>query len=193
MRIFKWKSLVGLVLVGVCSGSTVRALADNGGKDKPSASPAGVKIDAASSASIQTASDSNGSGAAPSGKGAGSPEAVAAKRESSAVEGIVSETKQSLVASEETNQEPKRRALHAPLDGIFPGADYLGPTPLIGVPDTDPVYPLTKAIWAVAPALKTARIKVYGWINPGISVSTSNKSNIPEPWIATRKQASMRL
>jgi hypothetical protein len=68
------------------------------------------------------------------------------------------------------------------LDGIFPGADYLGPTPLIGVPDTDPVYPLTKAIWAVAPALKNARIKVYGWINPGISVSTSNKSNIPESY-----------
>jgi hypothetical protein len=68
------------------------------------------------------------------------------------------------------------------LDGIFPGSDYLGPTPLIGVPDTDPVYPLTKALWSVAPALKKARIKVYGWINPGISVSTSNKSNIPESY-----------
>src|SRR5216683_153977 len=50
------------------------------------------------------------------------------------------------------------------------------------VPDTDPVYPLTKALWTIAPALKDARIKVFGWINPGISVSTSNKSNIPESY-----------
>jgi len=80
------------------------------------------------------------------------------------------------------NSEPQRRALPAPLDGVFPGTDYLGPTPLIGVPDTDPVYPLTKAIWSIAPALKDAKIKVYGWVNPGISVSTSNKSNIPESY-----------
>jgi hypothetical protein len=80
------------------------------------------------------------------------------------------------------NQVPPRRALPAPFDGVFPGSDYLGPTPLIGVPDTDPVYPLTKAVWAVAPALKNARVKVYGWVNPGISVSTSNKSNIPESY-----------
>jgi hypothetical protein len=81
-----------------------------------------------------------------------------------------------------TSQEPERRALPAALDGVFPGSDYLGPTPLIGVPDTDPVYPLTKAVWAIAPSLKDARIKVYGWVNPGISVSTSNKSNIPESY-----------
>jgi hypothetical protein len=88
------------------------------------------------------------------------------------------------VTSDDSAQSPEssRRASPAPLDGIFPGSDYLGPTPLIGVPDTDPVYPLTKAVWAIAPALKDARIKVYGWINPGISVSTSNKSNIPESY-----------
>src|SRR5271168_1983895 len=160
MRIFKWKSLVELVLVGVCFGSPVRALADDADRDKPSASPAGVKTDAASSGLNQTASDSTGSGTAPRGKGAD-----------------VSEAEQSLVASDATSQEPKRRALPAPLDGIFPGADYLGPTPLIGVPDTDPVYPLTRALWSVAPALKDARIKLYGWVNAGISVSTSNKSN----------------
>ena len=81
-----------------------------------------------------------------------------------------------------TSQEPERRALPVAFDGVFPGSDYLGPTPLIGVPDTDPVYPLTKAVWAIAPSLKDARIKVYGWVNPGISVSTSNKSNIPESY-----------
>ena len=85
-------------------------------------------------------------------------------------------------AAATASTEPARRALPAPLDGVFPGSEYLGPTPLIGVPDTDPVYPLTKAVWAIAPALKNARIKVYGWINPGISVSTSNKSNIPESY-----------
>jgi hypothetical protein len=37
-------------------------------------------------------------------------------------------------------------------------------------------------LWTIAPALKDPRIKVYGWVNPGISVSTSNKSNIPESY-----------
>jgi len=80
------------------------------------------------------------------------------------------------------SQEPARRAMPAPLDGIFPSSDYLGPTPLIGVPDTDPVYPLTNLLWSIAPPLKRARIKLYGWVNAGISVSTSNKSNIPESY-----------
>jgi len=109
---------------------------------------------------------------------------VAAERESGVDLRTVPGTEQAPAASEAptSNQEPQRRALPAPLDGVFPGSDYLGPTPLIGVPDTDPVYPLTKALWAIAPALKDARIKVYGWINPGISVSTSNRSNIPETY-----------
>src|SRR5580704_6298483 len=47
------------------------------------------------------------------------------------------------------SQEPARRAMPAPLDGIFPSSDYLGPTPLIGVPDTDPVYPLTNLLWSI--------------------------------------------
>jgi len=80
------------------------------------------------------------------------------------------------------SQEPVPRALPVPLDGIFPGSDYLGPTPLIGVPDTDPVYPLTKMVWSVAPRVRDAKIKIYGWLNPGINVSTSNKSNIPESY-----------
>src|SRR5580693_4973735 len=58
---------------------------------------------------------------------------------------------QSDSAASETSapQEPKRRALSAPLDPLFPGSEYLGPTPLIGVPDTDPEYPLEKALWSV--------------------------------------------
>lgn len=99
------------------------------------------------------------------------------------------EAETAAAASDETQasdqqpaQEPARRALPAPLDGVFPGSDYLGPTPLIGVPDTDPVYPLTKALWSALPALKAAKVKVYGWADVGISVSTSNKSNIPESY-----------
>src|ERR1700720_3838817 len=181
MRILKWNRLLPVILVGLCCGSALRAspFADDDGKDKAPAKPAaGAKIDAPGSGLAQTASanaDSTSLEAASSEKNADSPAAPAAGRESSA-----DETEQSPAASEAsaTNQEPKRRALPAPLDGIFPGSDYLGPSPLIGVPDTDPVYPLTKALWSVAPALKDARIKVYGWINPGISVSTSNRSNI---------------
>jgi hypothetical protein len=66
-----------------------------------------------------------------------------------------------------TPQEQKRRALPAPLDPLFPGSEYLGPTPLIGVPDTDPEYPLEKVLWSAFPALKARRIKVYGWVNVG--------------------------
>ena len=91
--------------------------------------------------------------------------------------------------SENNNDdEPKRRALPAPLDDIFPSSEYLGPTPLIGVPDTDPVYPLTKALWSAFPTLKKARIKVYGWANFGVNASTSGKSNIPESYATVPNQ-----
>src|SRR5262245_14496788 len=81
-----------------------------------------------------------------------------------------------------SSKEPPRRANPAPLDGVFPSTEYIGPSPLIGVPDTDPVYPLTKAVWNLSPAMKEARIKVYGWVNPGMSLSTSRESNIPESY-----------
>lgn len=77
-------------------------------------------------------------------------------------------------------QEPERRALPAPLDGIFPSSEYLGPT--IGVPDTDPTWPLTRALWEEVPALENARIKVYGWFNAGGNASTSTNSNVPESY-----------
>src|SRR5262245_63383478 len=50
-----------------------------------------------------------------------------------------------------SSKEPPRRANPAPLDGVFPSTEYIGPSPLIGVPDTDPVYPLTKAVWNLSP------------------------------------------
>jgi Putative beta-barrel porin-2, OmpL-like. bbp2 len=76
-----------------------------------------------------------------------------------------------------TESESPRRAQPAPFDGVFPGAEYLGP--VIGVSDTDPVWPLTKALWDASPALKKAKIKAYGWFNPGFTVSTSDNSNQP--------------
>jgi Putative beta-barrel porin-2, OmpL-like. bbp2 len=81
-----------------------------------------------------------------------------------------------------TPVRPPRRALPAPLDDIFPSAEYLGPTPLIGVPDTDPVWPLTRALWDAYPSLEKTRFKMYGWLNPGGDASTSNNSNIPESY-----------
>lgn len=75
------------------------------------------------------------------------------------------------------NQEPKRRAMPAPFDAIFPSSDYLGPT--IGVPNTDPIYPLTKNLWQAYPKLKAKDIRVYGWINPSVNFSTSRDSNSP--------------
>jgi hypothetical protein len=79
-------------------------------------------------------------------------------------------------------QEPNRRALPSPLDPLFPSSEYLGPTPLIGAPDTDPKYPLEKTLWSVFPTLKANKIKIYGWVNAGFDFSTSNKSNIPESY-----------
>jgi len=48
MRIFKWKKLVSLILVGVFCGSAVSAsaFADDDGKDQPPAKPAAAKIEA---------------------------------------------------------------------------------------------------------------------------------------------------
>jgi hypothetical protein len=84
-------------------------------------------------------------------------------------------------APQSTDQEPPRRAPESPLDGIFPSSEYFGPT--IGVPDTDPIWPLTKALWDEFPALKKANIKIYGWLNPGGDASSSKQSNIPESYM----------
>lgn len=73
--------------------------------------------------------------------------------------------------------EPKRRAKPAPFDSIFPSSEYLGPT--IGVPNTDPIYPLTKWFWGALPGLKEKDIRIYGWVNPSYNKSSSRNSNFP--------------
>lgn len=68
---------------------------------------------------------------------------------------------------------PERRGYPAPLDSPpFPSTDYsVGGTPVIGAPDTQ-TYILMQAI-----NQNRSRIKVYGWLNGGFNVSTSNKGD----------------
>jgi hypothetical protein len=68
--------------------------------------------------------------------------------------------------------EPARRGWPAPISSPpFPSADWpMGGTQTIGAPDTT-VYPVMEAINGAA-----SRTKVYGWIEPGFNISTSNAS-----------------
>jgi hypothetical protein len=74
-----------------------------------------------------------------------------------------------------------RRGLPAPYDPVFPSTEFIGTagTMPIGVPDTDPIYPFERQIYKVCPILQRARIKIYGWANPGMDYSSSHHSNIP--------------
>ncbi len=77
-----------------------------------------------------------------------------------------------------TGPDPDRRGFPGPLDSTpFPGGDYsVGGTPVIGAPDTQS-YMLMQAVNG-----NKGRVKVYGWLNGGFNVSTSNKgdgSNAP--------------
>ncbi len=71
--------------------------------------------------------------------------------------------------------EPHRRIPPAPLDSPpFPSADWTyGGAPDIGAPDTN-VYPLMTA-WNG----NRGKIKVYGWVEPSLNVSTSKKTLFP--------------
>ena len=68
---------------------------------------------------------------------------------------------------------PLRRGYPAPLDSTpFPSGDYsVGGSPTIGAPDTQ-TYPLMQAING-----NRSRTKIYGWLNGGFDVSTSNKGD----------------
>ena len=68
---------------------------------------------------------------------------------------------------------PERRGYPAPLDSPpFPSSDFsVGGTPVIGAPDTQ-TYPFMQAING-----NRGRVKVYGWLNGGFNVSTSNKGD----------------
>lgn len=68
---------------------------------------------------------------------------------------------------------PARRGYDGPLDSVpFPSSDYsVGGTPVIGAPDTQS-YMLMQAL-----NQNKSRIKIYGWLNGGFDVSTSNKGD----------------
>ena len=69
--------------------------------------------------------------------------------------------------------DPIRRGDPAPLDSPpFPSGDYsVGGTPVIGAPDTQS-YMLMQAL-----NQNRSRVKVYGWLNGGFDVSTSNRGD----------------
>jgi len=79
-----------------------------------------------------------------------------------------------------------RRALPPPLPSPpFPTGEWQG-FPLVGLPPSDSVYPLMKAIYGgpFGDAIKESRIKVYGWVNVSGNWSTSRNSNtIDSYWV----------
>lgn len=86
--------------------------------------------------------------------------------------------------------EPERRALPAPFTSPpFPSAEYQG-SPLVGVPPSDTVYPLMKAIYNTpcGEAIKKSRLKAYGWINGSGNLSSCKNSNTPDSyWIVPNR------
>lgn len=95
-----------------------------------------------------------------------------------------------LFPSECGESESPRRALPAPFASPpFPSAEYQG-YPLIGVPPSDTVYPLMKAIYktAVGEKLKHSGIQLYGWINASANRSSCRNSNTPDSyWIVPNR------
>jgi hypothetical protein len=74
--------------------------------------------------------------------------------------------------------EPSRRGQAAPMDSIFPNADFGGP--LLGT-NIDPAgYPLETALaksTGFGKWLDKERIRAYGWINPGAEFSNTSSLN----------------
>ena len=87
-------------------------------------------------------------------------------------------------AADPSAAPPARRALPSPFSSPpFPSAEWQlgGVAYPIGVPNLNSQYPLERALacngfgrW-----MQDNRIEVYGWINPSVNVSTSNKTNYP--------------
>jgi hypothetical protein len=81
---------------------------------------------------------------------------------------------QNSAGTERTDTIP--RALPSPLPAPpFPSGDWAG-SPVIGLPADAPDYALQKALGL---ANSRSRIKIYGWVDPSYTASTSKVSNIP--------------
>jgi len=81
--------------------------------------------------------------------------------------------------------EPPRRGPPSPLDSPpFPNSDWsYGGAPEIGAPDTN-VPPLMQALYGGphGQAWEDSRVKVYGWLEPSLNLSTSHNSNSPSAY-----------
>jgi hypothetical protein len=81
--------------------------------------------------------------------------------------------------------EPARRAPPSPLNSPpFPNSDWsYGGAPDIGVPDTN-VPPLMAALYGGpnGKAWEDSRIKIYGWFEGSLNLSTSHQSNLPSAY-----------
>jgi hypothetical protein len=80
---------------------------------------------------------------------------------------------------------PPRRALPSPLNSPpFPNSDWsYGGSPDIGAPDTN-VPPLMQALYGGSngDAWERSRVKMYGWFEGSLNLSTSHHSNYPSAY-----------
>ncbi len=87
--------------------------------------------------------------------------------------------------SVDSGPEPPRRALPSPLNSPpFPNSDWsYGGSPEIGAPDTN-VPPLMEALYGGSngSAWEQSRVKVYGWVEGSLNLSTSHDSNYPSAY-----------
>src|SRR5262245_45754899 len=86
----------------------------------------------------------------------------------------------------ESETQPFRRALPGPLPSPpMPTAEWQG-FPLIGIPPSDTVYPLMKAIYEgpFGDRIKDSRVKLYGWANASGNWSNCKNSNtVDSYWV----------
>ncbi len=81
--------------------------------------------------------------------------------------------------------EPPRRGPPSPLNSPpFPNSDWsYGGAPDIGAPDTN-VPPLMQALYTGSngKAWEDSRVKIYGWLEGSLNLSTSGHSNLPSAY-----------
>jgi hypothetical protein len=83
-----------------------------------------------------------------------------------------------------------RRAPPPALDPVFPSSEFLGSNAQapMGVNDSNYAqYPLEQLLWAKFPVLRKNRIRIYGWLNPGMNYGTSKHSNFPMSYIVASR------
>ena len=83
-------------------------------------------------------------------------------------------------------QQSTRRGLPAPFPSPpYPSGEYQG-YPLVGIPPSDAVWPLTSFLYERPGGawLREKRIKTYGWLTGSANLSTAEDSNMPSSyWI----------